>query len=66
VRPPQLICRLRIIQLDVQILIDALQCAADADFILQLYGNFMLDERLEETAFPALAFVFLGFSVTGE
>jgi hypothetical protein len=47
-------------------LIDALKRAADADFVLQLHGNLMLDERLEETAFPALAFVFLGFSVIGE
>jgi len=48
-RPPQLICRLRIIKLDIQILIDAFQRTADADFVLEFDGDFVLDERLEET-----------------
>ena len=47
-RPPQLIRCLRIIKLDVQILIDAFQRAADADFVLEFDGDFVLDERFEE------------------
>jgi hypothetical protein len=42
-RPPDLIHRLCVIQLDVQVLIDALQCPANLDFILQLDGDFVLD-----------------------
>lgn len=53
-RPPQLIRRLSIIQLDIQILIHALQRAADADFVLEFDGNFVLYERLEETTTPRL------------
>jgi hypothetical protein len=47
--PPQLIRRLSIIQLDIQVLIYALQRAADADFVLEFDGDFVLYERLEET-----------------
>jgi hypothetical protein len=47
--PPQLIRRLSIIQLDIQVLIHALQRAADADFVLEFDGDFVLYERLEET-----------------
>lgn len=49
-RPPDLIHRLSVIQLDIQILIDALQRPTDLDFILELHGDFVLDEGLEETA----------------
>jgi len=48
-RPPHLIHRLCIIQFDVEVLIDALQCAADLDLVLELDGDFVLDERFEET-----------------
>ena len=49
-RPPHLIHRLRIIQLDVEVLVDALECAADLDFVLEFDGDFVLDERFEETS----------------
>lgn len=48
-RPPHLVYSLGIVQLDVQILIDALQCSADLHFVLELNCDFVLDERLEET-----------------
>lgn len=44
-----------IVQFDVQILVHALQSAADLDFVLELHGNFMLDERLEKAAAFLLA-----------
>lgn len=50
-RPSDLIYRLSIVQLDVQILIDALQRPPNLDFILQLNGNFVFDQGLEETAY---------------
>ena len=37
-----------IIQLDVQVLVNALQCAADLDIVLKLDGDLMVDEGLEE------------------
>lgn len=47
-RPPQLIHRLCIVQLDVQVLVHALECSADLDFVLEFDGDFVLDERFEE------------------
>jgi hypothetical protein len=47
-RPPQLIYRLCIVQLDVQVLVYALECAADLDFVFEFDGDFVLDERFEE------------------
>jgi hypothetical protein len=49
VRPPHLIYCLGIVQLDIEILIDALEGAADLHFVFELDGDFVLDERLEET-----------------
>lgn len=37
-----------IIQLDVQVLVNALQCAADLNIILELDGDLMVHEGLEE------------------
>lgn len=48
-RPPDLVYCLRVVELDVQVLIHALQCASDLDFVLELHGDLVLDERLEET-----------------
>jgi len=36
------------LQLDVQKLVDALECAADRDIILKLDGDFVVDKSLEE------------------
>jgi hypothetical protein len=47
-RPPQLIHRLCIVQLDVQILVYTLECPADLDFVLEFDRDFVLDERFEE------------------
>lgn len=49
-RPPRLIRRLGVVKLDVQVLIDAFQLAADADFVFELDGDFVLDECFEEAA----------------
>lgn len=49
-RPSQLIRRLGIIQLDIQVLVDALQRAADADLVLEFDGDFMVYECFEEAA----------------
>jgi hypothetical protein len=54
-RPPQLIHRLRIIQLNIQILIHALQRPAYLHLILELDRDFVLDERFEETVPISLA-----------
>jgi hypothetical protein len=48
--PPHLVHRLSIIQLDIQILIYALECAADLDFVLEFDGDFVLDKCFEKTA----------------
>lgn len=37
-----------IIQLDVQILIHALQCSSDRNVVLELDGDFVVDKSLEE------------------
>ena len=47
--PPDLVDRLSVVQLDVQVLIDALQGPTDLDFILQLDSNLVLNQSLEET-----------------
>lgn len=47
-RPLELIHRLGIVQLDIQVLVDAFQRAADLHFVLELDRDFVLDERLEE------------------
>jgi hypothetical protein len=41
---------LDVIQLDVQILVDRLKGAADADIVLKLDGDGMVGESLEEAA----------------
>jgi hypothetical protein len=51
-RPPHLIHGLSIIQLNIEVLIHALESTADLDFVLELDGDFVLDERFEETALP--------------
>ena len=70
-RPPQFIHRLGIIQLDIQVLVYALERAADLDFVLEFDGDFVLDERLEEaiqTSASALIplFFFGRLSVIGD
>lgn len=47
-RPPQLIHRLGIIQLNIQILIYALERPADLHFVLEFHRDFVLDEGFEE------------------
>jgi hypothetical protein len=54
-RPSHLVHGLGIVQLDVQVLIDALERSADLDFVFEFDRNFVLDERLEETAVRMLA-----------
>jgi hypothetical protein len=43
-----LIEHLHILQLDVQVLIDALERSADRDVVFQFYGDFVVDEGFEE------------------
>lgn len=38
-----------IVQLDVQVLIDALQCAAYRYIVFEFYRHFRIDKSLEET-----------------
>ena len=47
--PAHLVDSLGVIQLDVQVLIYALQRPADLDLVLEFDGDFVLDERFEET-----------------
>ena len=49
VGPPQFVDCFGIVQLNIQVLVDALECAADLHLILELHSNLVLDERLEET-----------------
>ena len=48
-RPPQLIHRRRIIQLNIQILVHALQYTLNLHLILKFDGNLVVDEGFEET-----------------
>jgi hypothetical protein len=48
VRVFQLLNYLDIIQLDVQVLVHALQRSTDLDVVLELNGDLMVDEGLEE------------------
>jgi hypothetical protein len=48
-RPPHLIHRLRIIQLNIQILVHTLERAADLHFVLEFDSDFVFDERFEKT-----------------
>ena len=54
-RPFQLIHRLCIVQLDVQVLVHTLQRAADLDFVFEFDSDFVLDERFEEAIALLLA-----------
>jgi hypothetical protein len=56
-RPPHLIHRLCIIQLDVQVLVHALERSADLHFVFEFDGDFVLDERFEETVVSLLVYV---------
>lgn len=47
-RPSHLIYRLSIIQLDVEVLVYALEGSADLHFVLEFDRDFVLHERLEE------------------
>ena len=46
--PPQFVCSLRIVQLDVQVLVHTLQRPPYADFILEFDSNFGVYERFEK------------------
>lgn len=46
----ELLHNLDIIQLDVEVLIDALERAADLNVVLELDSDLVVDERLEEAA----------------
>lgn len=39
-----------VVELNVEVLVDALQRAAELDIVLKLYGDLMVNERLEETS----------------
>jgi hypothetical protein len=54
-RPPHLIHCLGVVQLDVQVLIYALERPADLHFVLEFDGDFVLDEGFEETIVDILA-----------
>lgn len=56
-RPPDLIHSFGVIQLNIQVLIDTLQCPADLDFVLKLNRDFVLDESLEETGVALVHYI---------
>lgn len=64
-RPPQLIHRLGIVQLNVQILIYALERPADLHFVLEFDGDFVLYECFEEAAW-VLGLVYCTSALRGE
>lgn len=41
---------LDVVELDVEVLVDGLEGAADGNVVLQLYSDLMVDERLEKAA----------------
>lgn len=43
-----LLDHLYVVELDVEELVDGLERAADGDVVLELDGDFVVDERLEE------------------
>jgi hypothetical protein len=45
----QLLDHLYIIQLDIEVLVNRFQCAADLDIVLELDGDFVVDQGFEET-----------------
>jgi predicted urease superfamily metal-dependent hydrolase len=46
-----------VVELDVEVLVDALQRASNLDVVLQLHRHFVIDERLEETRDYVSAFL---------
>ncbi len=52
--PPHLIHGLGIVQLDVQILVYTLQGSSYLHLVLEFNGDFVLDERFEETILEEL------------
>lgn len=46
----QLIHHGDVVQFDVEVLVDALEGAANGDVILELNSDFVVDQRLEEAA----------------
>lgn len=46
----ELLNDLYVVQLDVEVLVDALQCATDLNVVLKLNSYFVVDERLKEAA----------------
>jgi hypothetical protein len=48
-RPPHLIYGLGVVELDVEVLVDTLESSADLNFVFEFDGDFLLDERFEET-----------------
>jgi hypothetical protein len=49
-RPTHVLLDLDVVQLDVQELVDALEGASDADLVLELDGDFVVDQGFEEAA----------------
>lgn len=45
----ELLHHLNVIELDVEVLVHALQNALELDVVFELHGDLMVDERLEET-----------------
>lgn len=53
-RIPDLFHYVYVVELDVQVLIDAFQGAADGNVVLEFNGNFVVDEGLEKAVGGAL------------
>lgn len=48
----ELLDDLDVIELDVEVLVHALENALELDVVFQLHGDLVVDERLEETRRP--------------
>jgi hypothetical protein len=49
VRPPHLVDGFCVVEFDVEVLVYTFEGAADLDFVFEFDGDFVLDERFEET-----------------
>ncbi len=63
--PPHLIHGLGIVQLDVQILVYTLQGSSYLHLVLEFNGDFVLDERFEETILEELLHCSLNHGAQG-
>ena len=52
----QLLDDVDVVQFDVEILINRLECASDLNIVLQLHRHLVINQRLEETGIRSILF----------